>query len=144
MNRMFCIFLFTFCEVANHFVAVREFWVVKGIVLVVKGLNIIILNAIYDPVTGSEQPIYVVLCIQYENKKGGKDQIDTIKYHTWLRIPNGKVTTTQFNTTKSQPAMTMLFEYSGSLAQHLTWMNISCYAGDMHGLPIMFLSDYIP
>ena len=23
-------------------------------------------------------------------------------------------------------------------------MNFSCYAGDMHGLPIMFLNDYIP
>ena len=47
---------------------------VKGIVLVVEGLNIINLYAIYDPVTGSEQSIYVVLCIQYESKKGGKDQ----------------------------------------------------------------------
>ena len=44
----------------------------------------------------------------------------------------------------SQPAMTMLFEYSGSLAQQLTWMNFSCYAADMHDLPIMFLNDYIP
>ena len=32
------------------------------------------LYAIYDPVTRPEQPIYVVLCIQYESKKGGKDQ----------------------------------------------------------------------
>ena len=31
------------------------------------------LNGIYDPVTGSEQSIYVVLCVQYETKKGGKD-----------------------------------------------------------------------
>ena len=30
--------------------------------------------AIYDPVTVPEQPIYVVLCIHYESKKGGKDQ----------------------------------------------------------------------
>ena len=45
----------------------------KGIVLVVEGLNIINLYAIYDPVTGPEQPIYVVLCIQYETKNGGKD-----------------------------------------------------------------------
>ena len=35
---------------------------------------IINLYAIYDPVTGPEQPIYVVLCVQYESKKGGKDQ----------------------------------------------------------------------
>ena len=42
--------------------------------LVVEGLNIINLYAIYDPVTGAEQPIYVVLCVQYESKKGGKDQ----------------------------------------------------------------------
>ena len=74
MNRMFCIFLFIFCEVANYFVAVRKNWVAKGIVLVVKGLNIINLYAINDPVTGTEQPIYVVLCVQYENKKGGKAQ----------------------------------------------------------------------
>ena len=39
----------------------------KGIVLVVEGLNIINLY-----VTGPEQPIYVVLCIQYETKNGGK------------------------------------------------------------------------
>ena len=39
---------------------------------------------------------------------------------------------------------TMLFEYSGSLAQHLTCMNFSRYAGDTHGLPIMLLNDYIP
>ena len=45
----------------------------KGIVLVVEGLNIINLYAIYDPVTGPEQPIYVVLCVQYETKNGGKD-----------------------------------------------------------------------
>ena len=63
MNRMFCVFDFIFCEVANHFVAVRKIWVVKGIVLVVEGLNIINLYAIYDPVTGPEQPIYVVLCV---------------------------------------------------------------------------------
>ena len=30
--------------------------------------------AIYDPVTGPEQPIYVVLREQYESKKGGKYQ----------------------------------------------------------------------
>ena len=45
----------------------------KGIVLVVEGLKIINLYAIYDPVTGPEQPIYVVLCIQYETKNGSKD-----------------------------------------------------------------------
>ena len=60
---MFCIFLFIFCEVANHFVAVRKILVVNGIVLVVEGLNVIFLYAVYDPVTGPEQPIYVVLCI---------------------------------------------------------------------------------
>ena len=74
MNRMFCTFLFIFCEVANHFVAVRKIKVVKGIVLVVEGLNIINLYASYDPVPGPEQPINVVLCVQYESKKGGKDQ----------------------------------------------------------------------
>ena len=45
--------------------------VVKGIVLVVEGLNIINL---YDPVTGPEQPLFVVLCVQTESKKRGKDQ----------------------------------------------------------------------
>ena len=73
INEMFCIFLFIFCEVANHFVAVRKLRVVKDIVQVVEGLNIINLYAIYDPVTGSEQPIYVVLCVQYETKNEGKD-----------------------------------------------------------------------
>ena len=80
---MFCIFLFIFCEVANHFIAVRKILVVKGIVLVVEGLNIINLYAIYDPVTGPEQPIYVVLGEQHESKKGGKyPGINTIKYYT--------------------------------------------------------------
>ena len=54
---MFCIFLFIFCEVANHFVSVRKIRVVKGIVPVAEGLNIINLYAIYDPVTGPEQQI---------------------------------------------------------------------------------------
>ena len=45
----------------------------KGIILVVEGLNIINLYAIYDQVTGQEQPIYVVLCVQYETKNEGKD-----------------------------------------------------------------------
>ena len=45
----------------------------KGIILVVEGLNIINLYAIYDQVTGPEQPIYVVLCVQYETKNEGKD-----------------------------------------------------------------------
>ena len=67
---MFCIFLFVVCEVANHFVAVRK--VVNGIGLVVQGLNIINLYAIYDPVTVPEQSIYVLLCVQYESKKGAK------------------------------------------------------------------------
>ena len=74
MNRMFCIFVFIFCEGANHFVAVPKIWVVKGIVLVVESLNTTNLYAIYDPVTGPEQPIYVVLCVQYESKKGGTYQ----------------------------------------------------------------------
>ena len=74
MNRMSCIFLFIFYEVANHFAAVHKLWVVKGIVLVIEGLNIINLYAIYDQVTGPEKLIYVVLCVQYESKKGGKDQ----------------------------------------------------------------------
>ena len=44
----------------------------KGIVLVVEGLNIINLYAIYDPVTEPEQPIYIVLCVQHEIKNGAK------------------------------------------------------------------------
>ena len=44
---MFSILLFIVCEVANHFVAVRKIWVVKGIVIVVEGLDIINLYAIY-------------------------------------------------------------------------------------------------
>ena len=71
INRMFCIFLLILCEVANHFVAVSKIWVVKGSV-VVEGLNIINLYAIYDLVTVPEQPVYVVLCVQYESKKGAK------------------------------------------------------------------------
>ena len=63
-----------FCVVANHFIAVCKILVVKGIVLVVENLNIINLYAIYDPVTGPEQPIYVVLREKYESKKGGKYQ----------------------------------------------------------------------
>ena len=39
-------FLFIFCEVANYFVSVREIWVVKGIVPVDEGQNIISLYAI--------------------------------------------------------------------------------------------------
>ena len=64
MNRMFCIFLFIFCEDANYFVAVRKIGVVNGIVLVVEGLNRINLFAIYDPVTRPEQQVYIVLCVQ--------------------------------------------------------------------------------
>ena len=33
----------------------------------------------------------------------------------------------------SQPGMPTLFEYSGSPAQHLTWMNFFCYAGAQGG-----------
>ena len=93
MNRMLCIFLFIFCEVANHFVAVRKILVIKGIVLEVEGLNIINLYAIYVPFTGLEQPIYVVLCVQYESKKEGRDQ-ESIQSSTIPWIPNGKVTIT--------------------------------------------------
>ena len=50
----------------------RKILVAKGIVLVDEGLNIINLYAIYDPVTGQEQRIYVVLCVQYETKNGEK------------------------------------------------------------------------
>ena len=50
----------------------RKILVAKGIVLVVEGLNIINLYAIYDPVTGPEQPIYVVLYVQYETKNEAK------------------------------------------------------------------------
>ena len=45
----------------------------KGIVLVVEGLNIIHLYAMNDPVTGPKQPIYVELCVQYKTKNGGKN-----------------------------------------------------------------------
>ena len=56
--------------------------------------------AIYDPVTGTQQLIYVVLCVQYESNKGGKDQ-------EWIQssttpdpgYQNGNVTITQFNIT---------------------------------------------
>ena len=64
--------MFAFCEVANHFVAVCKILVVKGIVLVVEDLNIINLYAIYDPVTGPEQPKNIVLCVQYDTKCGAK------------------------------------------------------------------------
>ena len=74
MNRMFCILLFIFCQIANYCVAVRKIWVVNGIVLIVEGQNMINLYAIYGPVFGPEQPIYVLLCVQYESKKGDKDQ----------------------------------------------------------------------
>ena len=63
---MCCIFLFIFVKLQSyHFVAVHEIWVVKGIVSVVEGLNKINLYAIDVRVTG-QQPIYVVLCVQYE------------------------------------------------------------------------------
>ena len=42
--------------------------------LVVEGLNIINLYAIYDPITGPEHLLYVALCVQYESKKESKDQ----------------------------------------------------------------------
>ena len=44
-------------EVTNHFV---------DIVPVVEGLNIINLYANDDSVTGPEQPIYVLVCVQHE------------------------------------------------------------------------------
>ena len=58
--------VYFFCEVTNHFATVRKSWVVKGIVPVIEGLNIINLYAISDPVTGPEQRINVVLGIQCE------------------------------------------------------------------------------
>ena len=45
----------------------------KGIDLVVEGLILFNLYAIYDPVTGPEQLINEVLCVQSETKNGGKD-----------------------------------------------------------------------
>ena len=36
--------------------------------------------------------------VEDKNKKGVKDQ-EAIKYHTWTRIPHGKVTKTQLNLT---------------------------------------------
>ena len=50
----------------------------KGVVLVVEGLNIINLYAIHDTVTGPEQPTYV----QYETKNGGKDQNNQVPHLT--------------------------------------------------------------
>ena len=102
MNRMFCIFLFIFCEVANLFLAVGKICVVKGIVLEVEDLNIINLNAIYYPVTGPEQPVYVVLCLQYESKKGAKIRNRDNQAPYLTRMPNGKVTIIQFNTTNER------------------------------------------
>ena len=60
--------------------AVRKIWVVKGIVLVVEGLNRINLYAIHEPVTGPEPPIYAVLCVQYQTKNGGKDQNNQVPH----------------------------------------------------------------
>ena len=40
INRKFGIFLLVVCEVARHFVAVSEIWVVKGIEPVVEGIII--------------------------------------------------------------------------------------------------------
>ena len=59
-NKKFCTFLFIVCEVAHQFVAVCKIWVVKGIVPVVEGLNIISLYAIDNPITRPEQPIYSI------------------------------------------------------------------------------------
>ena len=61
--RKFCIFLFIFVKLQT-FVAVCKIWVVKAIVPVVEGLNIISLYTFYELVTGPKQPIYVVLCVQ--------------------------------------------------------------------------------
>ena len=72
MNRMFAYFCLIFCEVGNHFIAVRKILGVKEIVLVFEGLNIINLHAIYELVTGPEQPRYVVLCVQNGLRKGAK------------------------------------------------------------------------
>ena len=65
MNRKFCIFLFIFCEVANHFVALCKILSSQWHLTVVEGLNITILYAINDPVTGPKQSIYVVLCVHH-------------------------------------------------------------------------------
>ena len=74
MNRVFCIFLLIFCEAANHFVAVCKILVVKGIVLVVKGLNKNQFVCNLRPVNWTRKADNVVLCIQHGIKKGGKDQ----------------------------------------------------------------------
>ena len=103
INRMFCIFLFIFCEVANHFCSCTQNLTSQGHCISSQGSKYNQFIATYDSVTGPEQLMYVVLYVQYESKKGGKDQEYTTNYHTWPRLPNGKVTTTQFNTTnKSQ------------------------------------------
>ena len=57
MNGKFYIILFIFLWSCKPFCSLREIWVVKGIVPVVEGLNIINLYANYDQVTGPEQPI---------------------------------------------------------------------------------------
>ena len=54
------------------FCSCTQILVVKGIVPVVEGLNIINVYAIYDPVTGPEHPIYVVICVQYEKLESFK------------------------------------------------------------------------
>ena len=62
INGKFYIILFIFCEFANRFVALRKIWVVKGIVPVVEGLNIINLYAM----SLGQNSRYVELCVQYE------------------------------------------------------------------------------
>ena len=86
MNRIFCIFLFAFCSCTQN---LSSQWHCTSI----KGLKIINLYAIYDRVTGPVQSIYVVLCVQYESKKGGKDQ-ESIQSSTTPDpgYQNGKVT----------------------------------------------------
>ena len=72
----------------------------KGIVLVVEGLNIFNLYAIHDLVTGPEQPIYVVLCVQYETKNGDEDHESKQSSTTPdTGYQTGTVTSSQFNAT---------------------------------------------
>ena len=53
-DRKFCSFLFSICGLSRHFVAVRKILIVKGIVPVVEGRNIINMYAVDNPNTGPE------------------------------------------------------------------------------------------
>ena len=52
---------------------INENWSSEGHCTSSQGLNIINLHTIYNPVTGPKQQIFVVLCVQYQTKNGGKD-----------------------------------------------------------------------